>query len=225
MSLGLSIYHASGDFQPRIEFNAKSGRMCRVDRTADGTDTIKVDVTMQQPAYAWDIGSIEIGWANFQAATVPSMVMVPYGQSMPERPNREHKAGFKSKLWDGREATARQFCATAGVTVIAIEALWDQLAAAPEAAAGKVPVLRLVDVSPITTGRGTNYAPVFTVLQWIARDETVFGPRTVAAPGQPPIVLTLVQTTPAAPAALPPAAWETAAPAIVDRIAQWPVAA
>ena len=93
MSLGLSAYHNSGEFRPRIEYNAKSGRMARVDRTADGTGIIKVDVTMSQPAFAFDVGSIEIGWANFQAGTAPSLVMVPFGQPMPARPDRNHKAG------------------------------------------------------------------------------------------------------------------------------------
>ena len=222
MSLGLKAYHTGGEFSPRSEYNAKSGRMTRVDRTADGTENIKIDITMSQPVFAWDIGSIEIGWANFQSGAAPSLVMVPYGQPMPARPNREHKAGFRSKVWDGGEPVAREFSATAGVTVNAIEALWDQLTAAPEAVAGKIPVIRLVNVIAITAQRGTNYAPDFRLVQWIDRDERVFGPRTVAAPGQPAIV-PIVQATPA-PAAPPPAAWPTSAPAVATPSA-WPVAA
>lgn len=220
MSLGLSAHHSSGEFSPRVEYNAKSGRMARVDRTADGSGIIRTDITMSQPAFAWDMGSIEIGWANFQSGAAPSLVMVPYGQPMPERPDRAHKAGFRSKVWDGQTG-AREFSATAGVTVKAIETLWDQLKATPEAMAGKVPVIRLVNVIAIPAQRGTNYAPDFRLVQWIERDERVFGPRTVAAPGQPQIVPIAQTAPPIAPAAT---AWPVAAPAAVPPSA-WPVAA
>lgn len=219
MSLGLSIYHNTGVFVPRIEYNAKSGRMSRVDRTADGTDTIRIDITMSQPMFAWDIGSIEIGWANFQSGATPSLVMVPYGQPMPTRPDRGHKAGFRSRIWDGREPGAREFSATAGVTVNAIEVLWDKLTVAPEAMAGKIPVIRLVNVIAISSSRGTNYAPDFQLARWIDRDERVFGPRTVAAPGQPAI-----PTSQPGYVHLAPVAWPGSEPAAVN-LAAWPAAA
>lgn len=221
MPLGLSAYHSSGEFSPRIEYNAKDGRMTRVDRTADGTDNIRIDITMSQPALAWDIGSLEIGWANFQSGLAPGFCMVPFGQPMPERPDRGHKAGFRSKVWEGRDPTAREFSSTAGVTIIAIEALWDQFTAAPEAAAGKVPVIRFVNAIPSRTGRNTNYAPDFRLLQWIDRDERVFGPRTVAAPGQPAIVSAAANAN---QPPLAPVAWPGAAPVPIAPSA-WPVAA
>jgi hypothetical protein len=218
MSLGLSAYHSTGTFAPRIEFNAKSGRVTSVERTADGNGIIKCDITMQLPAFAWDIGSVEVGWANFQSGMSPSFVMVPFGQTMPARPDRDHKAGFRSKVWNGQTEVAREFSATAGVTVAAIEALWDLVSAAPEAAAGKIPVIRFANVTPVTSGRGINYAPVFDLVQWVDRDDRVFGPRTVAAPGQPAIV------APAAPpVALVPAPAFTPAP--VPVAASWPAAA
>lgn len=217
MSLGLSIYHSGGVFVPRVEYDAKAGRMARVDRTADDTGVIKIDITMSQPMFAFDFGAIEIGWLNFQTGIAPSFVMVPYGQPMPARPDRGHKAGFRTKVWDGREAAGREFSSSAGVTVNAIEALWNQFAAAPEAAAGKLPVIQFANV----TVSGRNYAPVFRLVQWIDRNETVFGPRTVAAPGAPPIV-----PAPAAlaPAAAAPSAWPAASP-VAAVPAAWPVAA
>ena len=218
MSLGLSVYHSSGTFAPRIDFNAKSGRVTSVERTADGNGIIKCDITMSQPVYAFDSGSVEVGWANFQSGMSPSFVMVPFGQTMPARPDRDHKAGFRSKVWNGQTDTAREFSATAGVTVTAIEALWDLVSAAPEAAAGKIPVIRFANVTPVTSGRGVNYAPVFDLVQWVDRDERVFGPRTVAAPGQPAIVAPV-----APPVALVPA--PAFAPAPVPVAASWPAAA
>jgi hypothetical protein len=221
MSLGLSAYHASGEFSPRIEYNAKSGRMTRVDRTTDGTENIRIDITMIQPAFAFDLGSIEIGWANFQSGAAPTFLMVPFGQPMPERPNREHKAGFRARVWEGRDPTAREFSATAGVTVNAIEALWDQLTAAPEATGGKIPVVRFVNAIPVIAGKGTNYAPDFRLVQWIERDERVFGPRTVAAPGQPAIIIPAAANS---NQAMPAAAWPVTSPG-TPTAAAWPAAA
>lgn len=217
--LGLKAYHTTGEFSPRLEYNAKSGRLTRVDRTADGAETIRADLTMQSPAFAFDIGSIEIGWANFQAGTAPTIVMVPYGQPMPARPDRAHKAGFRARVWEGRDPAAREFSANAGVTVNAIEALWDQLTLTPEALAGKIPVIRFVNAIPIVAGKGTNYAPDFRLVQWIDRDDRVFGPRTVAAPGQPAIAMDVANSN--QPAA---SAWPAVAPAPVAPSA-WPVAA
>lgn len=217
MPLGLTAYHTASEFAPRLEYNAKAGRVSTVDRTADGTGIIKIDVTMNLPMFAWDIGSIEIGWANFQTGAVPSFLMVPYGQPMPARPDRAHKAGFASKVWNGREPTAREFRASAAVTVNAIEELWDMVTAMPEAARGMVPVVQLAGVVPIAGRKDTNYAPVFKLIQWIDRDEAVFGPRTVAAPGAAPIAL-------APPAAVAGPVWQ-AAPAAPTVAAAWPVAA
>ena len=87
MSLGLSVYHNTGPFVARIEFNAKSGRVSTVERTADGNGVIRCDVTMTAPVFAWDIGSLEVGWANFQNGIAPSFAMVPFGQPMPALPN------------------------------------------------------------------------------------------------------------------------------------------
>jgi hypothetical protein len=219
MSLGLSAYHTGGQFRPRFQYDARAGRMSKVDRTADGVGIITIDVTMQAPLFAWDIASIEIGWAQFQAGAV-SFAMVPFGQPMPARPDRNHKAGFRSKVWDGRASHAHEFSATAGATVNAIEALWDKLVATPEAAAGKVPVIQLVNVEPVRSGQSTNYAPVFELRQWIDRNEQVFGPRTVAAPGAAPIVPPPVLVAPVAA----PAQWQ-AGPVAAPVVATWPVAA
>lgn len=226
MSLGLSVYHTGGEFSPRLQYNAASGRFTRVDKTPDGAGIIRAEFAMTAPpVFALDLGSLEIGWLQFGAGLV-SIVVVPFGQQMPERPTREHKAGFRAKVWEGPGRRAVEFSANAGVTVNAVEALWNLLTAAPEAAAGQIPVVRVVN----TVAVGKNYAPVFDLVQWMPRDEAIFGRRTVAAPGSPPIAfLASVPTTaPNAvalvqPAAAAPSAWQV--PASVPAATAWPVAA
>jgi hypothetical protein len=189
MSLGLSAYHNNGnDFEPRVEYNAKAGRMHIVNR-AQGADgafaSDKIDITMSKPVFALDIGSVEVGWAHFPPGAGPQMDMVPYGEPMPARPDRIYKAGFKLQLWDGREPNARRFMSTAAVVVEAIEQLWDEAIAASQAATGDIPIVQLVNVRPVSGRHGTNYAPEFRLIKWVTRDERIFGPRTVAPPRVP----------------------------------------
>jgi hypothetical protein len=215
MSLGLKAYHANGGtFAPRVEYNAKSGRFVVVNRTegADGAfATDKIDVTMSRPEFALDCGSIEIGWISFPPGAGPDATLVPYGQAMPARPSSKHKAGFQVQVWNGREPEAREFKSTAGVVVDAIEELWDQIAAAPEAARGDIPVIQFVDSTPIAARRGTNYMPVFRLLRWITRDDRVFGPRTVAPPNSNAAPQPAAPSLPAGPPA--PAQWQAPAAA------------
>lgn len=216
MSLGLKQFHGGGDFAPRIEYDAKIGALNivhRIEQPDKSFLTEKEDVTMNRPEFMFDLGTIEIGWISF-AAGPPNIVMVPYGQDMPARPSPKHKAGFKFKVWDGREAEARDFTSNAGVTVDAIEELWDAFTAAPEAARGMVPILQFTGRRPVKKGTNTNYAPVFTLVAWIERPDHIFGPRTVAPAAAAPVIS--APTPPAPPSAFngqaAPIAWQAPAP-------------
>jgi len=211
--LGLKAYHvAGGDFAPRIEYNAKSGRMHVVNKSAapDGSFvTAKTDVTMSQPQFALDVGSIQIGWIHFPPGAAPDAVLVPFGEPMPARPSSRHKAGFQAMVWNGSESEAREFKSTAGVVVDVIEALWDEIIALPEARRGEIPIVKFADAIPVVAKRGTNYAPDFRLTGgWIARDERVFGPRTVAPPGAAP----LPARAPVPPVPSPGSAWQAPPP-------------
>jgi len=215
MSLGLKAYHvAGGNFAPRVEYNAKAGRMHIVNRK-EGVDgafaTDKIDVTMSAPQFALDIGSIEIGWIAFPPGAAPDATLVPYGQDMPARPSSRHKAGFQVKVWNGSEPDAREFKSTAGVVVDAIEYLWDEIAATPQAARGDLPIVQFTGATPVVAKRGTNYAPEFRLTgQWITRDDRVFGPRTVVPPGAPPAAPAR-QPAPSTPPAQP-SQWQAPPP-------------
>lgn len=192
MSLGLNAYHASGDssFAARVEYNAKAGRFYKVERTQDGNGmwaTEKVDMTMKQPEFALDLGSIMVGFAYFPPGSPPSTMMVPFGSPMPNRESKDYKAGFLVKIYNPRDLgeEPREFMSTAGVVVAAVEELWEAFQASPDAAAGKIPVVKLVDVKPVQSKHGTNFAPVFAVQQYVDRSRA-FGDRTVPAPGAKP---------------------------------------
>lgn len=220
MSLGLKAYHASGEFTLRIEYDAKLGRLfapIRIEQPDKTFITDRIDVTKAQPQLAFDLGSVQIGWVAFASSGPPNTIMVPYGQDMQAQPSAKHKAGFKFRVWNGIEPEARDFMSNAGVTVEAIEELWDQFAAAPEAARGMIPILQFMDGRPVKKGINTNYAPVFTLVAWIERPEHIFGPRTVASPGAAPIPADPGPVPPPAPAAFngqaAPIAWQAPAAA------------
>ena len=62
-----------------------------------------------------------------------------------------------------------------------MNALHTAFEAAPEAAMGKIPVVKMTSADPVKAGQATNYQPVFQIVAWVDRPD-VLGPRTVPAP-------------------------------------------
>jgi hypothetical protein len=79
-----------GDFTPIIKYDARSGRIFRVDRTAtaDGFVSDNVDITQTFKAVA-DFENIETGWMLFAAGVAPSLTMV----KLPTSGERQGYAG------------------------------------------------------------------------------------------------------------------------------------
>lgn len=188
MSLGLNTGSSGGDFLPIVTFDARAGRMFRVDRAqaSDGSwASNKVDITNAQPTFLVDLGSIEVGWAAF-LPTGPSFEMAPLGQAMPAKPSNDHKQSFRVKLFSPKHLDGlREFSSSSKAVISAIDKLHSEYEAAPEAAAGKLPVVRLSGSTPITTkgpqGTTTNYSPVFEVVSWADRPAD-WAARSVPAP-------------------------------------------
>jgi hypothetical protein len=185
MALGLSNGNG-GDFLPICKWDARAGRFFRVDRAqgADGWKSTDVDLTMDKPKFAIDFGSIETGWLAFMA-TGPDFKVAPLGQPMPERPSKEHKAGFKVKLAGNALNGVREFSASSKAVLASIDALHSTFEASPEAQAGKIPVVELSGSTSVVTngpnGKVTSYSPVFTIVSWTDRLPAL-GERTVPAP-------------------------------------------
>lgn len=213
--------NGGSDRLPVFKYDARAGRMHLMDRIQDhdGNWVSQTrDITMSNPQFAIDFGSVEVGWLLFQREGAPMMVTVPAGQPLPaeppavgtkkldsgkEVPNRFSQgfrfkvAGSALKHADGRQV--REFAANARVVIEGINELHAAFEAAPEAVAGKIPVIRMKEAAPTKTGQSTNYKPVFEITAWVDRDDKVFGERTVPAPGAVKPV-----PAPAAPAYTPP---------------------
>lgn len=202
---------ASGDFTPVLKFKANAGRMVLVQRTQDTAGewvSTDEDITNKQPQFAMDFGSIEVGWLDFGTGSAPLKLTVPFGQPLPVKPEGKRanaqgrmvdcfQMGFRMKLAGqaikGPDGNAlREFCSTSKTVIAAINDLHSLFEAAPEAAAGKIPVVKFVDVKavPVSTPKGTNtfYAPVFEIVTWADRPVDMLGPRTVPPPAARPVV-------------------------------------
>src|ERR1700731_2620998 len=114
MALGLSNGSSGGDFLPIVKWDARAGRFFRVDRSqgANGWESNDVDLTMDKPKFCVDLGSIEVGFMAF-LPTGPDFHLTPYGNPMPEKPSKDHKAGFKVRLAGNALNGVREFSSSA----------------------------------------------------------------------------------------------------------------
>ncbi len=190
MTLGISTQASTGDseFTPLIMYMAREGRFYKRDRVANGANGFENEDT-EVPVgskIAFDFGSINVGWLRFAAGQAPSFAITPLGQAMPERPDGDHRQGFRLLVHLGKSGGLREFATTAKTVLGAVDDLHTLFEAAPEAATGKVPVVEFTGATRIVTenrhGTQTNFRPNFKIVSWIDRIAE-FGDRTVPAPG------------------------------------------
>jgi hypothetical protein len=187
---GLQVPQA-GDFTPIVKFDARAGRLFNVVYDHTTREKTQVDITTPPPRFAIDFGSLEVGYIRY-SVTGPEYRTVAEGKPVPRQPEDRDdqnrllfRAGFRAKLYGRVLDGLREWSSTAGCVLEAIEGLYGQFKAAPEAAAFKIPIVELSRTIPLTMGKGTkastNYAPCFTIVSWTDRVPEM-GERTVPAP-------------------------------------------
>lgn len=202
---GFSTEPTSGDFLPIIKYDARAGRIFRMDRTADGREP--VDIT---PIFAavFDLENIETGWMNF-SGTAPDFKLVRMGEVLPVRPSLNHKNGIRllCKLHPqcaGPDRPIREFSTSAKAALQGLEKLY--LAYQQQKPGnGKLPIVALQGATPVRTGSGdkssTNYVPTFTIVGWANRpSDLVYVPRGSSGPSQEALPLTQPVSTAASQA-------------------------
>jgi hypothetical protein len=189
MGLGLSVSSgSSGDRKPIVKYDARAGRMHRIDRQ-DGVNN-PVEITNGFTAI-FDLANIEVGYARFNAGGAPEWAMVKIGQPLPAKPAPDFKQAFRLNIKLARNigGDVREFASAAGCVISAMDSLYDAYTAAPERSQGKLPVVTLTGTTMITSGSGaqksTNYAPNFAITNWMTRPADLAG---VAAPMSSPAV-------------------------------------
>lgn len=191
MALGLNTQINTGDggdFTPLIMYMAREGRFYRRDRVAGGNagfenEDVELPIGTKM---AFDFGTISVGYMKFAAGMAPSFAVVPLGEALPAAPDKDHRQGFRMFIHLGRNGGKREFATTAKTVLGAVDDLHGLYTAAPEAAAGKIPLVEFTGGTRIVTenrhGTQTNFRPNFRIVQWIDRPADL-GPRTVPVPG------------------------------------------
>jgi hypothetical protein len=178
---------AGGDFMPIAKYDARAGRLFRMDRvdTGSGFASDAVDITSSFKAIV-DFENIEVGWIDFPAGAAPNFVLVPMGTALPDRPSPRHKNGvrFVLKLAKdcGGDKPIREIAGTSKAFLSGIEAVFSSYQSEKAKNPGKLPVIVLEKTTPIKSGSGekqsTNYQPTFKISGWAPRGDLVFVPKT-----------------------------------------------
>jgi hypothetical protein len=182
MGLGLPVKPPSGDFMSLCKFDARAGRMFRVDRVERNGTFEKNDVEVTQGfAAIFDLKNIEVGYVKFNEGGAPEWAMVKIGQPLPAKPSQDFRQGFRVniKLAKSIGGDVREFASAAGCVISAMDQLYDAYSKAPEAVAGRLPIVTMNGSTPIKSGSGartsTNYSPNFTITQWVDRPAELAG--------------------------------------------------
>ena len=170
MGLGLNLGSAdsSAAIIPHIKYDARAGRIFRVDRE-DGISE-QIDITNGFKAI-FDLENVEVGYIMFAAGQAPDFRMVPLGSPLPAKPSDDHKHGvrFLVKLAAAQGGDVREISSTAQAFLGAINSLHNQYEDSASANPGKLPVVALKGVITMKTQKSTNYAPEFEIVGWAAR--------------------------------------------------------
>ena len=169
---------SGGDWLPIIKYDARSGRMFRIDRvqSTDGFASDPVDITQTFKA-VFDFDNIESGWIDFPVGSAPSFYLVPIGQQLPPKPSEKHKNGVRILLKlapsCGGDKQVREIASSAKAFLGGIEQVYSEYLREKAKYPGQLPVLTLASTTPVVTGTGqtksTNYRPTFNISGWAKR--------------------------------------------------------
>ncbi len=198
-----------GSFRPRVKFNAKAGRVYRIDRVpqADGRAILETEITAQF-AFFLALESFADGWWNRETF---KELLVALGGVLPPQPDGRDEKG--KPIWVYQVRCAMKLAAAAGgdlrvfssgaqCVLEPLDRLYHECTADAKGRGDErrrwVPAVRMVRTDPIKGENGVNYAPVFEVVKWVERPADM--------PYEP------AGTPEAAPAAAPPTATRSTAP-------------
>ncbi len=196
---GTDATGGGGEFLGRINCDARTGFWTITRRVQkDGAWSNDTSQPFQNPSFLMDFGSLEVGYMKISSP--PAFLLVPMGQQIPpqpqemqearpgEKPRKAFSPGFRIKVMSQKtfgDAEPYYFSANSKTVMSPVDALWNTFCAAPEAAAGKVPVVNVAGSEKISVktpqGSSTFYAPIFQIVQWVDRPAAL-GDRTVPAP-------------------------------------------
>ena len=172
----------SGNFLPIVKYDARAGRIARVDR--DNGENNSIDISNSFKA-VFDFENVEVGYIKFAAGSAPDFrVSRWYDRNPVKDPGEGYKPGirFVVKLSKECGGDIRELASNAGAFLDAAKKLHVEYEAGLKENPGKLPVISLQDVTAKTSGEGqkksTNYVPNFRIVSWVKRpDDLVYTAR------------------------------------------------
>jgi hypothetical protein len=216
MALNLPSSGDAGHRQPIIKYDARAGRIFRVDRSdASGSwESNPVELPMATFQAIFDLENIETGWLHFPTGGAPDIRTAKIGTALPDRPTDKHRTGYRLMMLLGKQSggDVREMAANAAVAIKGMDALHDAYMASPDMKLGMLPVVRLASTIAVTTqGKAngqpvssTNYQPVWEIVKWVPRPDQLqpgFDQKNATTQAPPPAQ----QAAPPAPPPPPPA--------------------
>jgi hypothetical protein len=183
MALGLVTSSGSGDIKPYVKYDAKAGRLFRIDRALQGDGTyasIPAEIT-STAQMVMDLANIRVGWINYTPQGPIRRLAVLGKEPMPARPDDKgadgkpvFKQAFEVDLvldanTNGGNTSSRVLSSAAGCVIEAVDALHDSYSSASESKSGKLAIVKIASVSPVKSGQSTNYKPDFVITGWVDR--------------------------------------------------------
>lgn len=194
--MGFNQYQSSGsgDFRPIIKYDAKAGKMFRVDRFQDlsGKWDSQLEEITNCCAFIADMPNIEIGWMAFDPQVKFEMVkyadLIAGQAQYPQQPSGLDKYGkpafseafrvgiklANSALQNGNNGAPeaiRDLSGSSAAIRNAFNSIVEAWEAAPERQQGLLPVVQMTGTTPIKSTHGTNYAPTFAIVAWQPRPD------------------------------------------------------
>jgi hypothetical protein len=200
MALGLSISTGGGDIKPYVKYDAKAGRLFRIDRVLQGDGSyasVPAEITNAAQMVV-DVTNIRVGWMNYTSQGPIRRLVVLGKEPIPPRPDDKGADGkpvfkqcFEIDLvldtnTNGGNTSPRVLSSTAGCVIEAMDALHDAYSSASESKSGKLPIVKIAGVSPIKSGQSTNYRPVFAIIGWVDRPASLGAVTQAASPKTAP---------------------------------------
>jgi len=182
--LGFDIKTGSGgaDFMPIVKYNAKAGRIFRVDRVNTGNGFVSEDADITQIFKAvMDLENLQTGWIAFPPGGAPSFTLVPLALDaskqvpVPAKPSDIHKNGCRvvMKLSKACGGDVREMAGSANSFLTGIEELYAEFLRERGKYAGQLPVVVMATAMPVKSGSGamssTNFQPKWRIEGWAPR--------------------------------------------------------
>ena len=170
-----------GTFTRIVKYDARSGRMFRMDRIENNGNFANeaVDITQSFKAIV-DLEKMETGYMLFAPGAAPHFKLVPIGNEFPDRPSDKHKHGVRLMIKlakdCGGDKPIREFAGTSNAFLAGMEAVVHAVSGGEgHDHPGKLPVIVLEKTTPVRSGTGehssTNYQPTFKIVGWAPRGD------------------------------------------------------